>query len=189
MLKCLEHDYRQHHASPCFFSLRSPFFFPVCLVSVTSDRKQIDLNRIASMSSTLLFWCPLYFFWTFSIIHHCYWLPLKPLLLHPLSQRPSAIILLILKFVAMVQPSFQLCLSALRSLLFFLHEFIHPLSCSFVSCMYFHFSGYTWTPFAICFPPPSSSSNGCLTPSSSQAHLRHIKADISENNFKERFWL
>lgn len=142
------------------------------------------------MSSALPFCCCFYFFWRFSIIHHCCWPPLKHLLLHPLSQRSHAIVLLILKFVAMVQPSSsQLCPSAPPSLLFFLHEFIQTLSGSLVSCLCFHFSDYSWSPFDICFLLLFSSSSRCHTPGSSKSNPRHIKAEISENKFKQRSWL
>lgn len=110
------------HASLFLFSVivtsESLFYFPVRLVFLSSGGKKTDLNQIASVSGALPFCGCFYSFWKCSIIHYYCCHPLKTLLLQPWNQRPHIIILFVLQFVAMVQPSSQLCPSSPAFLLF-----------------------------------------------------------------------
>lgn len=108
-----------HHLVSLLFGLckvrLTLFFFPICLLSLTSDRTQIDVKGITSVWNVLPFSNPFNFFLRFRI-HRC-WFPLNSLLLHLLRQKLHAI-LLILKFVAVVQCSshLHLCSPSLTTL-------------------------------------------------------------------------
>lgn len=120
MLKCPEHDYHQHHALSCitlflfFFGLckvrLTLFSFPVCLLSLTSNGRQIDLNGIASVWNVLPCCHPVFFgggaffgflYLEFTVIVGFLWN-----LLHLLSQKPH-VFRLMLRFIAVVQCSSQ----------------------------------------------------------------------------------